>query len=69
MILYQNNMYKVFHRFGSPEYHVINKITNVVEDKTPKLPTAIGSAIALQSALERLAEREETKSNAKTPAN
>lgn len=59
MILYQNNMYKVFHRYGSTSYKVINRITNVVEDETHKLPTAISSAIALQEALERLVKYQE----------
>lgn len=52
-------MYRVFHRYGSTEYHVINRLTNVVEDTTTKLPTAIGSAIALEAALKRLAEKED----------
>ena len=51
-------MYRVFHRYGSPTYSVINRLTNVIEDSTSKLPTAIGSAIALEAALNKLAEKE-----------
>lgn len=61
MILYQNGLYKVFHRHGSPEYLVVNKMTNVIEDRTNKLPTAVGSAIALQAALDKLLEKEKSR--------
>lgn len=61
MILYQNGLYKVFHRHGTPEYLVVNKMTNVVEDRTNKLPTAVGSAIALQAALDKLLEKEKAR--------
>lgn len=59
MILYHNEFYKVTKPLGINTYHVINKFTNVVEDTTNKLPTAVGSAIALEAALKRLMERAE----------
>lgn len=61
MILYQNNLYRVTHRYGSKEYLVINRLTLMVEERTNKLPTAVGSAIALEAALKKLIETEEAR--------
>lgn len=61
MILYQNKLYRVNHRFGSPDYTVVNRMTWVVEDRTNKLPTAIASAMALESALSKLIASEEER--------
>lgn len=69
MILYQNKFYKVFHRSGMSEYVVINKITNVVEDRTNKLPTAVGSAIAMEAAINKFIAEEERLGKEQTSSN
>ena len=58
MYLYKNKLYAVNLERGETTYHVINRYTGIKEDESTKLPTAIGTAIALCKALELLMEKE-----------
>lgn len=55
--LYKNKFYRVTIRSDLKGYLVTNRYTQVVEDEHCKLPTAIGSAIAMEAALTKLMEK------------
>lgn len=55
--LYKTKFYEVSLLADSSGYAVTNRYTEVIEELQRKLPTAIGSAIAMNAALEKLMEK------------
>lgn len=58
-VVYRNKIYTVFANTDVNEYIILNRGTGIIEDKYSKLPTAIGSAMALEKALIKLIQEQD----------
>lgn len=53
-IVYKTGMYTIFSNKAQNKYMTFNNHTQIIEDESIKLPTAIGGVLALERALAKV---------------